>query len=96
MAQANIVTIPDDIIKYRTNTRAKEDLPKLFLVNLLTEDRQNIDDVMPVAQILNAKIPIQQAFEGTEKYATEIGGVKMINKENCPLRVKKQQKFKKG
>ena len=66
------------------------------LFNLLPEDTQNIDDVLPVAQRLNAKIPVQQAFEGTEEYATEIGGVKMISKENCPSRVEKQPKLKKA
>ena len=35
MAEANIVTIPDDIIEYRTNKRAKEDLPKSFLVQFV-------------------------------------------------------------
>ena len=65
------------------------------LFNLLTEDRQNVDDVLHVAQILNA-IPIQQAFDDTEKYATEIGGIKTISKENRPLRVEKEQKLKKG
>ena len=96
MAEANIVTIPDDIIEYRTNKREKRIFQNRSLFNLLTEDRQNIDDVLLAAQILTAKIPIQQAFEGTEKYATQIGGVKMMSKENCPLRVEKQQKLKKG
>ena len=35
MAEANIVTILDDIIEYRTNKRAKEDLPKSFLVQFV-------------------------------------------------------------
>ena len=35
MAEANIVTIPDDIIEYRTNKRAREDLPKSFLVQFV-------------------------------------------------------------
>ena len=35
MAEANIVTIPDDIIEYRTNKRAKEDRPKSFLVQFV-------------------------------------------------------------
>ena len=35
MAEANIVTIPDVIIDYRTNKEAKEDLPKSFLVQFV-------------------------------------------------------------
>ena len=55
MAEANIVTFPDDIIEYKTNKRGQKRIfQNRSLFNLITEDRQNIDDVLPVAQILNA------------------------------------------
>ena len=79
MAEANIVTIPEDIIEYRTNKRTKEDLPKSFLVQFVNGRQTEYRRCIACGTKLNAKIPIQQAYEGTEKYATEVGEVKILN-----------------
>ena len=94
MADANIVTIPDNIIEYRTNKGAKEDLPKSFLVQFVNGRQTEYRRCFACGTNIKCKDSNSTGLRRHRQVCN--GGVKMISKENCPLRVEKQQKLKTG
>ena len=82
MAEANIVTISDDIIEYRTNKRAKEDLPKSFFVKFVNGRQTEYRQCIACGTNIKCKDSNTTGLRRHREVCNRDRGVKMISKEN--------------
>ena len=96
MAEANIVTIPDDIIEYRTNKRAKEDLPKSFLVQFFNGRQTEYRRCIACGTNIKCKDSNTTGLRRHREVCNRDRGSKDDKQGELPFAVGKQQKLKKG